>query len=43
MLQPYPAELMEAYPVTRKVNPPGFEGLECVERIMPEQGELGLF
>ena len=43
MLQPYPADLMEAYPVTRKVNQPGFEGPECVERIVPEQGDLGLF
>jgi putative SOS response-associated peptidase YedK len=43
MLQPYPAELMEACPVTRKVNQPGFDGPECVERIVPEQGDLGLF
>lgn len=43
MMTPYPAELMEAYPVTRKVNQPGFEGPECVERIVPEQADLGLF
>ena len=43
MLRPFPAELMEAYPVTRQVNQRGFNGPECAEPIRPEQGDLGLF
>jgi hypothetical protein len=33
MLQLYPAELMKAYPVTRKVKQLGFDGPEGVDRI----------
>lgn len=43
MLLPYPDDLMEAYPVTRQVNQKGFEGAECVEPILPDQSDLGLF
>ncbi|MDB6120773.1 MAG: hypothetical protein JWO08_4554 [Verrucomicrobiaceae bacterium] len=43
MLLPFSAEAMEAYPVTRKVNQKGFDGPECIERIVPAQGDLGLF
>lgn len=43
MLAPYPSELMEAFPVTRKLNQKGFEGPECIVPIVPEQGDLGLF
>jgi putative SOS response-associated peptidase YedK len=43
MLQTFPAESMEVYPVTRKVNQKGFEGPECIEPIVPAQGDLGLF
>jgi putative SOS response-associated peptidase YedK len=42
MLQSYASELMEGYPVTRMVNQKGFEGPECIERIVPEQGDLGI-
>jgi putative SOS response-associated peptidase YedK len=42
MLTPYPAEMMEAYPVTRRVNQKGFDGPECIEPIVPDQGDLGL-
>jgi putative SOS response-associated peptidase YedK len=42
MLQAFPAEEMEAYPVTRKVNQKGFEGPECIEPIVPAQGDLGI-
>ena len=31
MLKPYPAEEMEAYPVKRLVNSPGFDDLACIE------------
>lgn len=40
MLVPFPAEAMEAYPVTRLVNQRGFESAECIEPVVPEQGEL---
>jgi putative SOS response-associated peptidase YedK len=43
MLTPYPAEMMEAYPVARRVNQKGFDGPECIEPIVPDQGDLGLF
>lgn len=42
MLTPYPAHLMEAWPVTRRVNQRGFESPECILPVVPEQGELGL-
>ena len=42
MLTPYPADLMEAWPVTRRVNQRGFESPECILPVVPEQGELGL-
>ena len=43
MLTPFPYENMEAYPVTRSVNLRGFEGPECIEPVVVEQGDLGLF
>ena len=43
MLTSFPPELMEAYPVTRRVNQRGFDGPECIKPIVPEQGDLGLF
>ncbi len=42
MLTSYPADLMEAWPVTRMVNKRGFESPECIEPVVPEQGELAL-
>ena len=42
MLTPYPAGLMEAWPVTRMVNQRGFESPQCIEPVVPEQGELNL-
>lgn len=32
LLRPYPADEMEAYPVSTRVNDPKAEGAECVER-----------
>lgn len=43
MLQPYAAEEMEAYPVTRAVNKPGFDSPEAIEPVIPAQGELDIF
>ena len=43
MLVPYRDEPMEAYPVTRLLNKPGFDGPECIERVEPAQGDLGIF
>jgi putative SOS response-associated peptidase YedK len=43
MLVPYADEPMEAYPVTRNVNKKGFDGPECVEPVVPDQGELDMF
>jgi putative SOS response-associated peptidase YedK len=42
MLQPYPDEEMEAYPVTRYVNAPQNDDPSCIERDEPknEQGSL---
>lgn len=31
MLTPYPAEEMEAYPVSTKVNSPAIDESECIE------------
>ena len=31
LLKPYPAEAMEAYPVSRLVNNPRFDSPQCVE------------
>jgi hypothetical protein len=42
MLKPYDSNQMESWPVTRNINKRGFEGPECVEPVVPEQGELGL-
>ena len=42
MLTPFPSDLMEAWPVTRRVNQRGFESPECIEPVVPEQGELSL-
>lgn len=36
MLGPYPERLMEAYPVSRKVNSPANDGVELVERVPPD-------
>jgi putative SOS response-associated peptidase YedK len=43
MLQPLPPEHMEAYPVTRDVNRPGFNSPDCITPVIPAQGDLGLF
>ncbi len=43
MLSPFPADQMEAWPVTRKVNQRGYDAPDCVEPIIPEQDELALF
>ena len=43
MLTPFPADLMEAWPVTRKVNQRGYDDPDCVEPVVPEQDELALF
>jgi putative SOS response-associated peptidase YedK len=43
MLLPFPDDRMEAYPVTRMVNKKGFEGPECMEPVVPDQGELNMF
>lgn len=43
MLKPFPAELMEAYPVTREVNKRGFNAPQCIEPVVPDQADLGLF
>jgi putative SOS response-associated peptidase YedK len=33
LLAPYPADVMEAYPVSRRVNSPSNNGPDCVERV----------
>lgn len=33
LFQPYPSELLEAYPVSSKVNIPGNDNCECIQRI----------
>jgi putative SOS response-associated peptidase YedK len=38
LLRPYPAEKMEAYPVSRRVNSPRNQGAELVERMTGESG-----
>jgi putative SOS response-associated peptidase YedK len=43
MLRPCPADEMEAFPVTRNVNKPGWDGPECAVPILPEQPEFNLF
>jgi putative SOS response-associated peptidase YedK len=43
MLRPDEADKMESWPVTRNVNKRGFDGPECVEPVVPDQSELGLF
>ncbi|OAI56754.1 hypothetical protein AYO49_00565 [Verrucomicrobiaceae bacterium SCGC AG-212-N21] len=43
MLKPYEDASMESWPVTGGVTQRGFEGPECIEPVVPEQGELGLF
>lgn len=48
LLDPYPAELLEAYPVSRRINSPGHEGPECAAPAgpMPSEGKKedpGLF
>jgi putative SOS response-associated peptidase YedK len=43
LLTPYPAELMEAWPVTRKVNQRGYDVPDCIDPVIPDQGELPLF
>lgn len=44
LLQPAPAELLLAHPVTTKVGNPAFDGPECVEPVEDERtGQLNLF
>ena len=43
LLKPFPSESMEAYPVTREVNKKGFESPRCIQRVIPDQGELDMF
>ncbi len=43
LLKPFPSDGMEAWPVTRRVNEPGYESAECINPVTPEQGELNMF
>jgi putative SOS response-associated peptidase YedK len=43
LLRPYPAEELEAYPVSRRVNSPRNEGAGLVERAEIETGDPMLF
>ena len=44
LLRPLPAELMQAWPVSREVNSPAFDQPQCVEPIWDDQGgQLNLF
>src|SRR5581483_8145638 len=37
LLKPYPAEEMEAYPVSKRVNSPGNNSPECIKLLIDEQ------
>ncbi|TLD69826.1 SOS response-associated peptidase [Phragmitibacter flavus] len=43
MLRPCDDGEMEAYPVTRQVNRPGYESPDAIEPVIPDQGEFELF
>jgi len=43
LLRPYPAEKMEAWPVSTYVNKAGHEGLRCIEPVEIEGQQQGLF
>lgn len=44
LLDPYPDELTEAYPISRRVNDPGYEQPDVIEPIeIGEQSGLGEF
>jgi putative SOS response-associated peptidase YedK len=40
LLGPYPAEEMEAYPISKQVNSPRNDGPELIERVEPEKTTL---
>jgi putative SOS response-associated peptidase YedK len=43
LLRPYPAEELEAYPVSKQVNSPRNEGAELIERVAEDLGSATLF
>lgn len=36
IFEPYPADLMEAYPVSSRVNRPGYDSPDCIQRAFKE-------
>ncbi|MDF2441743.1 MAG: hypothetical protein JWN98_2727, partial [Abditibacteriota bacterium] len=40
LLQPYPHEGMDAYPISTKINSPAFDAPDCIAPLVDEQGEI---
>ena len=36
VFDPYPAEEMEAYPVSPRVNRPAYDSPDCIEKVEPQ-------